>query len=47
MEVGGALLGVFGGGGFGQFDFGGGVAFEGHAAAETGEDRRYFRRVFR
>lgn len=43
MEVGGALLGMFSGGRFGEFDFRGGVTFKGHAAAETGEDWGYFR----
>lgn len=36
---------MLGGGGFGEFDFRGGLAFESHAASETAEDGGYLGRI--
>ena len=45
VEVRRSFLRMFGCCRFGQFDFGGGVGFEGHTWSEAGEDGRYFGRV--
>ena len=42
VEIGSGVVGVLGGGGFGELNLGGGIVFEGDPAPETREDGGYF-----